>query len=489
MDEKEFLSQALTGVNDAFLGLHQSYQLAIGDPIGFASEQALAQRVRELVLSFNRSAPDDAGGFDPIRAGRFDVRKLRLVDTFGQIQDLDVKHAAKYASRSLRQGADSGVVLPPRFVQPARVNLRWLSTAVTTAATHKTPASTPICGWLIIDNLDRSLMVHDASGRALGVISSGSQTGLWQAGWQAAPGNDSATNVWNIEDPHLRQLAQWFVEQCGPQVWDRTLFVEQCGPQVWDRTLARIEAALENIEPEGSAHHEDLAVLIGQPLAVVRAELSVSLAGPPAIHQGEHALFMDVGTGLRRTDSFEDVTIPIRLGAHERANDGLVAYWRETPKGLSAEAQWPQSDEVDAILMVPSSPPLTLTMLVDPLAEVHASSGVLPVKSITLPASMYAAELKRLEVSFRSLGPILTRMGRLDLPLPIEPGYAWSWIERDDRGWSSVAGDVGASEDDGAFSGPILAREGWMRLTKVEPPEPASSDAPDPSLSTDANPR
>jgi hypothetical protein len=102
---------------------------------------------------------------------------------------------------------------------------------------------------------------------------------------------------------------------------------------------------------------------------------------------------------------------------------------------------------------------------------------------------MYAAELKRLEVSFRSLGPILTRMGRLDLPLPIEPGYAWSWIERDDRGWSSVAGDVGASEDDGAFSGPILAREGWMRLTKVEPPEPASSDAPDPSLSTDANPR
>ena len=136
MDEKEFLSQALTGLNDAFLGRHQSYQLAIGDPIGFASEQALARRARDLVLSFNRSAPDDAGGFDPIRVGRLELRRLRLVDTFGQIQDLDVKQAVKVVSRSLRQpGDESGVLLPPRFVQPARVNLRWLSSVAKPAAT------------------------------------------------------------------------------------------------------------------------------------------------------------------------------------------------------------------------------------------------------------------------------------------------------------------------------------------------------------------
>ena len=472
IDEKEYLSQALTGINDAFLGLHQSYQLPIGDPIGFASEQDLAQRVRDLVLSFNRSAPDEAGGFDPIRAGWLIVRKLRLVDTFGQILDLDVKNAVKSVSRSLRQSDDdSTMFLPARFVQPARVNLRWLATAHSTAETGTTSASSPVCGWLIVDNLDSSLWVHDANGRALGVISSGSETGLWQAGWQAAPGNDAATQVWNIDDPHLRRVAEWFVEHSGPQVWDRI--------------LEKIETALGNIDPEGSAHHEDLAVLMGQPLAVTRAELSVSLAGPPALHQGVDAFFKDVMTGGRRTDRFEDVMVPVRLGAHERANDGLVAYWRETPKGLSAEALWPQSDELAPVLVAPSShqTPVTLTMLVDPLAEVHATSGVLPPKSITIPASLYAAELKRLEISFRSLGPILTRIGRLDLPLPAEPGYAWSWIERDDCGWSVVAGDIGASQDDGAFSGPIVAREGWMRLTKVESPEPDSSD----NESTDAN--
>lgn len=476
IDDKEFLSQALTGFNEALLGLHQSYQLPVGDVLGFACEQELARRVGDLVLSCNRSAPDDAGGFDPIRAGRLRVRRLRLVDTFGQIEDLDVGGAPLYASRPLRASASDDLVLPPRFVQPARVNLRWLSTENRMAETSAAPASTPICGWLIVDKLDRSLLVYDVHGRALGVVASGSKTGLWQAGWQMAPGNESATQVWNIEDPHLRQVAEWLVDRSKAHALEDV--------------LDNIEAALDGIDPEAGAHHEDLAVLMARPLAVVRAQLSVSLAGPPAIHQGVPALFTDMGTNTRRTDKFEKVKIPIRLGAHERANDGLVAYWLETRGHLGAEAHWPQVTEVAPILVAPSAhqEPQTLTMLVDPLAAVHATSGVLPTKSITIPASMYAAELKRIQVSFRSLGPILTRIGRLDLPLPSEPGYAWSWIERDDRGWTAVADDLGGSEDDGAFSGAIVAREGWLQLTTVEPGDSAPRPAQDPE-SSDQPPR
>jgi len=477
MEDKDFLSVALTGLNDALLGLHQSYQLPIADPIGFACEKALARRVRDLVLSFNRSAPDDAGRFEPIRAGRLKVKNLRLVDTFGQIVDLRVSDAPTAVARPLRAENERGVaVLPPRFVQPARVNLRWLPHAEGKAEAGAAPASTPICGWLILDTLDQSLLVQDVAGRALGVISSGSKTGPWRAGWQAAPGDDAATRVWHIADPHLRRLATWFVDQSGSTGWEHI--------------LESIDSALKNIAPEAAAHHEDLAVLMGRPLAVVRAGLSVSLAGPPAVNQAEDAFFADLQARARRTDGFEHIQIPVRLGGHERANDGLVAYWRETPDGLGKEAQWPQSYDVDPIFVEPSShlTPITLTMLVDPLAEVHATSGILPTKAITIPSGMYAAELKRLEVSFRSLGPILTRAGRLDLALPDEPGYAWSWIERDDRGWSAVAYDVGASEDDGAFSGPIVARDGWMRLTKREPPEPRSTNPTD-TGSTDATSR
>jgi hypothetical protein len=464
MEGKQLLAQALTGFNDALLGLHQSYQLPIEDPLGFACEQEFAGRVRRLVGSHNRSAPDDAGGFNPIRAGRLDVKRLRLVDTFGQIEDLEFGEPR--VSRSLRPKDGKGIVLPPRFVQPARLNLRWFSAKDDKTETSAAPTSTPICGWLVLDNLDRSLLVYDAGGRALGVISSGKsetdvlnsekRTGLWQAGWQAAPGEDSAATVWNIDDANLRRLAQWLIAQATTGDWEGL--------------LNRVETALENIDPEGFAHHEDLAVLMGRPLAVVRAQLSVGLCGPPAIHQGQDALLVDMKGSARRTDAFEGVEIPIRLGEHQRANDGLVAYWRETDAGLGETAFWPQDDQGVTLRLAPASKPLTLTMLVDPLAEVHATTGVLPTKSITIPASMYAAALKGIEVTFRSQGPILTRMGRLDLPLPVEAGYAWSWIERDDRGWTSVASDVGATEDDGAFSGPIVAREGWLKLTKANHP-------------------
>ena len=467
---KGLLSLALTGFNDALLGLHQSYQLPIEDPLGFACEQEFAERVALLVGSHNRNAPDDAGGFDPIRGGHLVVKRLRLVDTFGQIMDL--KFGEPHASCSLR--ANDGhrikeIVLPPRFVQPARLNLRWLSTTDGKTETSALPTSTPICGWVVLDNLDRSLLVYDAGGRALGVISNGKpvhvtnsdeQSCLWQAGWQAAPGEGSVERVWNIADAGLQSVAAWLVQQA--EVGDWTLLLDQ------------IEAALGNIDPEGFAHHEDLAVLMGRPLAVVRAQLSVALCGPPAIHQGRDALFIDMQSNSRRTDQFEGVTIPIRLGADARLHDGLVAYWRETDKGLGAKEFWPQTDKELAIHLSPASGPHTLTMLVDPLAAVHATTGLLPAKSITIPASMYAAALKGMDVTFRSLGPILTRMGRLDLPLPVEPGYEWSWIERDDRGWTAVASDVGATADDGAFSGPIVARAGWLQLTKTKVEEPGA---------------
>lgn len=452
MEGTELLTQSLTGFNDALLGLHQSYQLPIEDPLGFDCERKFSEQVRGLVLSHNRSAPDDAGGFNPIRAGQLKVKRLRLVDTFGKTVNL--KFDQPHVSRSLREKDGNVIELPPRFVQPARLNLRWLSTVDGTTETSVAPTSTPICGWVVLDNFDASLLIYDASGRALGVISNGG--GLWQAGWQMAPGEGSVERVWNIQDADLQRVATWLVGKAGK-------------PAEWDPLLKGIETALENIDPEGFAHHEDLAVLMGRPLAVVRAHLGVALCGPPAIHQGPDALLVDMKAESRRTDQFEGVEIPIRLGADDRANDGLVAYWRETKAGLGEAVLRQQYQTGLPIRLAPSSEGQTLTMLVDPLAEVHATTGVLPTKSITIPASMYADALKRIEVTFRSLGPILTRVGRLDLPLPVEPGFAWSWIERDDRGWTSVASDVGATEDDGAFSGEIVAREGWLKLTKVDP--------------------
>jgi hypothetical protein len=34
--------------------------------------------------------------------------------------------------------------------------------------------------------------------------------------------------------------------------------------------------------------------------------------------------------------------------------------------------------------------------------------------------------------------PLLTEPGRVNIPLPAEPGYAWSWVQRDGSQWTEI---------------------------------------------------
>ncbi len=51
-------------------------------------------------------------------------------------------------------------------------------------------------------------------------------------------------------------------------------------------------------------------------------------------------------------------------------------------------------------------------------------------KAIALPPDHYVEALKRIQVTFLST-PLLTQSDQLAIPLPDEPGYAWSWVEHD----------------------------------------------------------
>src|SRR5262249_3162978 len=82
------------------------------------------------------------------------------------------------------------------------------------------------------------------------------------------------------------------------------------------------------------------------------------------------------------------------------------------------------------------SPPQKLTLLVDPRGAVHATTGVLPTKAIRIPPDQYTEALRALEITFLST-PILTVQGKINLPLPTEPGYAWKWLANSGDKWPS----------------------------------------------------
>ena len=240
---------------------------------------------------------------------------------------------------------------------------------------------------------------------------------------------------------------------------------------------------LENIEPAAQAHHESTALLVGRPLAVVRATLDLQLKGLPANNQDWNVFRKEIeasDAGLngnagsaRDTCGFNKVEFPVRLGEYQRLHDGLVGFWKENATASPGKADCFERDfylndsdsDASELMLSIDSAPLTLTMLVDPRGAVHATCGIQPVKSIQIPAAMYAEGLRGIEVTFLST-PVLTRVGAIELPVPDESEYRWSWLERSDNAWSEYP--TGPSPGLDAKFVPLEIREGWLKLNIAE---------------------
>jgi hypothetical protein len=428
------LSQSLSGFNEALLMHKQTLQLPVAEPLGFPENRAFTASVAKALGANITSAPVPDSDFNPIRSGEMELVRLQLIDTFGQVryiidvqagidaQQVVIAHALKPAAE---EENNSHIALPPRLVQPAKVNFRWLSADLGEMEMNDHPATTPVCGWLLCNNLDNSLVIYDNSGSCLGLID---ELGRWQS----APGRDQPFYPMDITNLHLRKLVNFLLLR-------DTSFQQAL--------ISSIDSALVTIEPASFAQYQARALLMGRPVALVRASISFDLQGLPAIHQAWDTFLTSTGGLQRHTDFFEAVKLPVRIGDFQQFNDGLVGFWIEENDGYRDNTFFsPQSTESphDLIQTHADGPlnlfkslledPDFLVMLVDPRGVVHATSGLLPTKSIGLPPDQIGEALRRIEITFLST-PILTNMNKLHLPLPQEPGYRWSWLERQGDFW------------------------------------------------------
>jgi hypothetical protein len=377
LDGKKVLSQALGGFNAALMSRKRVLQIPIDDPQADESIN-LTTAVAAAVGPHHPMAPLPSKVFSPIRSGSLTLKNLRLIDTFGQQWNTSLPGAHVVSSNGLTNPdkADKLTYLPPRFTPPARLNFRWLAAlsgqeGVDEVEMNSAPATTPICGWLLPNNFDNSVMVYDHSGLALGSINT-------LAEWMPAPGSDNRMAAAEIPNPHLRRLVRRLVIDVGTpeeETRKRQDFMQGF--------LSTLDSAIEAIEPASFAQHEALALLMGRPIAVVRARVDLQLMGQPLVseivedptiaggkafwlrkspHWGafadqdwevfaydwghyyqckydevknESCLFLSPPPAnyARTTHGFENVVIPIRLGEHQLLNDGLVGFWKETADG------------------------------------------------------------------------------------------------------------------------------------------------------------
>lgn len=451
------LSQTLNGFNDALLMRKQTLELAVQDPLGFESYRLFTDgRVHDSMGSSIKSAPTPAYAFTPIRAGCLKLLRLRLVDSFGRTHELktDVVNTAS----ALRAPASPYLLrFSPRLAQPSRLEFRWLDGDRGERESNSHPSTTPICGWLLTNRLDMSLMFYDASGKALGYFQDGG------ASWHEAVDSDRAVTIAEIGNERLRWIAQFVEDGMRKATTFLGVFIDA------------IEDALERIHPEQDSGGLPTALLIGRPVAVVRASLNLETWSAPAINQSWTCFCHDLNGQERKDDLFSRVEFPVRLGEAELLSDGLVGYWLEEKTGhletyrrsedLGSHGEFASSlgDAGQLFGAAPSlqfispgnariaelkkrSPldgfedgtynfaqsigglPQNVTMLVDVEGSVRATIGILPCKEINIPPEQYSKAIKAIEMTFRH-SPILTSESKVELPLRPLPSHSWSWVE------------------------------------------------------------
>lgn len=342
----------------------------------------------------------------------------------------------------------------------------------------------PICGWLMPDHLDEALEVYDASGLNQGQV----QVRPDAAGleWQGAPGVSSEPlgGTPHLANRHLQGVISGLLAW-GAKDSDLLASGAALKESALPAFLRMIDAALWTVDPLGREGGEHLSVLLGRPLAVVRASLRLDLESPALSEE------------LLRTP------FPVRLGALTRLYDGLIGYFlhddysqfypvheviaeqarnirpnhgflgaiQTVPGYYQQFGQGGAADPVvhpyvnkDPTVKIRPGQTVLLTLLVDPRGGVHATSGILPRKRIELMREHVAAALEAMSVTFR-IGPLLTDPQTIRMPLPAEIKGGWSWIHRTDATTWDEKPAINETAEAHLSATPAEIQEGWLKLS------------------------
>ncbi|MBL8329115.1 MAG: hypothetical protein JNJ71_09710 [Rubrivivax sp.] len=422
-----------------------------------------------------------------LRAGHLRLRRARIVDAFGQFHDVapSVLDTPVRAVDLVSRAGPAFLGLPPRLQEPSRLMFRLLDAA--DDAREATRQKSPVCGWLVPDHLDEAIEVFDQQGQPQGQLQPAEDGRTLE--WQGVPGLAEALGAPPVlANPALGGFVQGLLQHglrdkarlAGPGAPTETALAA---------LLRMIDATLWTTDPVGREGNEHLSLLVGHPLALVRAELRLEVQAEPAAAALQAASYLPARAELERTP------LTVRLGELLALDDGLMGYFvnddysrffpvhealapQARPAGpgegyLGSMALPPQTAArplehpyVDRTPFVEIRPGqrLRLTLVLDPRGAVHATCGFLPRKKIELMREHVAPALEALAFTFR-IGPVLVDPDAVRMPVPAEIAGGWSWVRRVNVTTWQEDKVVKASQDALLGDAPAMLQEGWLKLS------------------------
>jgi hypothetical protein len=480
-DKWDLISQALDGFTEG---------LALIDP---ASNVSVMGPTAQLVGPNGTYVPNPGArtkvpfkgwppsNFQHFRSGQFFFEKVMVVDQFGQsVEVVNSSTSLQFApviapdmkpvKTVLPQEPQRFVQLKPRLLQPGRLNIDFVSTTDNTQIVDYVAGVSPVCAWILPNHLDHSLMFYDAEGGPLGEMRVVTNDIAQRVPvWTALPGSAYPTIQSLVKDfPNVAQFLQGIVNQ---------------GADAFIALMRSIDETLWTIEPTGGRYTENTSVLMGRPIAMVRARVQYGLNAQPFPDPSWQFTFAPA------VPQFPTYTFPIMLGKLNVIADGLLGYFsgddysvfnamyvpvsspylKQIGKGNYVNLQFQQSSFT------------YLTLLVDPRAPVHATTDILPVAELEIPARFVSAPLSNINVAFR-VGPVITDAQMIPgnpaqlsyfLPQPSIRHGSWLWQEYDGSAWQPYP--IVPADGQVRFSNvPSTARTGMLQLTGALKPDDQS---------------
>lgn len=460
LDSTPMLTQSLSGLNSAMTGHRWAWQLPVSDPHGFEAYRAFAEEVSAAVDLETLAAPMPFHDFHPIRAGEIAFSGLRLIDSFGQYRDLPINEV--HGAKKMRSETPGHAHLPVRILQGTRLDFRWMQHEAHGLESQGSASTSPIAGWVLPEFLERQLALFDHNGVPIGTLA--------YKRWTPAQSPAGPASISDMPESSLKGFALYLKNYLDSEEGNLA------------QLLTAFHTGTEHSEPETGHDDDFVSMLFGRPLAIVHARLNLELQGHPITNGSWDETWRKLNSQqfAAASNGFTEVKIPVRIGEHHQLNDGVMCWWEwegesenlrikhwHLPQELAGENDQKKAEKhcLETFL---SDQPRHLGLLVNPLGHVHLSSGVLPVKSVDLPAVHYQDAMSKMKGTLFT-GPLITPKDELAIPLPNVVRHQWSWL--------------GKNADRLAFKAPNLhelpdqleIRDGWLQLEEQNN-EPKTSE-------------
>jgi hypothetical protein len=516
VDSWRFLTQAMTGFDER-LAVRDSRAYHRPDPgetIGDSPQYRLADTIgySDSASTDDGSLPDPLRGavgsvpymqagvsppFHGVRQGQIYFEMLNLYDKFGRVLPVMVAPpAGLFDPRNFPLVVDDALApgtqvdttyrsvpqLPPRLLQHARLDFPLVDAQDPAEVSGQVAGANPVGGWVVANHLDSSLLLYAPDGSSLGEYRLYEQAdGSKLGGWQPPP-----------HDTSITQLAD--VTHAAPLVGGM-LGGALSGEAAFDALLEVIDSTLWTTDPLGSRRDQRLSVLVGRPLALVRAQVGLALDGPPI---SDTSWAATLPAAALQAPAGDILTQPfgVRLGGLATRDDGLIGYWVDgdwnTFNSVAApEATTPQDyvlpigakrrdGRPNYLSLLANGARTTMTMLVDPRGSVHATTGIVPVGTAAVPPAIVEAALDSIELTFRVapaltfVRPTPTQEGAtapafpesVVVPVPAEQNGTWSFWDQEPPGgaWTGY-GLVSPAPQAQLGPAPPTLRDGLLQLS------------------------